>query len=109
MSDINSYILDHKPGTTQTYYSHDSLCENFGQDSDFGSAFPMEYLNSINMPCLPKHELKIKSGCVIMLMRNLNQILGLYNGTIMVVKKCLPNSVMCEILTGSQVVQFTSF
>ncbi|XP_074323044.1 uncharacterized protein LOC141659990 [Apium graveolens] len=55
------------------------------------------------MPCLPKHDLKIKVGCVIMLMRNLNQIMGLCNGTRMIIKKCLPNSIICEVLTGSQV------
>lgn len=38
-----------------------------------------------------------------MLMRNLNQIMGLCNGTRMVVKKCLPNSILCEIITCSQV------
>lgn len=46
----------------------------------------MEYLNSVNS--LPKHELKIKVGVVVMLMRNLNQIMGLYNGTGMIVIGC---------------------
>lgn len=55
------------------------------------------------MLCLPKHELKIMTRCIIMLIRNLNQILCLCNGTRMVVKKCLPNSIMCEILIASQV------
>ncbi|XP_074352042.1 uncharacterized protein LOC141691202 [Apium graveolens] len=103
VNDINSYILDLIPGTTHTYLSQDSLCDNSGHDNDFGYAFPVEYLNSINMPCLPRHDLKIKVGCVIMLMRNLNQIMGLCNGTRMIVKKCLPNSIICEVLTGSQV------
>ncbi|XP_074373466.1 uncharacterized protein LOC141713790 [Apium graveolens] len=103
VSDINSYILDLIPGTTHTYLSQDSLCDNSGHDNDFGSAFPVEYLNSINMPWLPRHDLKIKVGCVIMLMGNLNQIMGLCNGTRMIVKKCLPNSIIYEVLTGSQV------
>lgn len=87
VSDINSYIIDHILGLTHTYYSQESLSENVDEEHDFGSAFPVEYLNSINMPCLPKHDLKIKVGCVVMLMRNLNQIMGLCNGTRMVVKK----------------------
>ncbi|XP_074346338.1 uncharacterized protein LOC141685112 [Apium graveolens] len=91
------------PGKEHSYFSQDSLVDSEGDNNDFGSAFPIEYLNSINMPCLPKHHLKIKEGCVIMLMRNLNQIMGLCNGTRMIVKRCLPNSVVCDILTGSQV------
>ncbi|XP_074352942.1 uncharacterized protein LOC141692101 [Apium graveolens] len=103
VNDINSYILDLIPGTTYTYYSHDSLSDNDGHDNDFVSVFPVEYLNSINISCLPRHDLKIKKGCVIMLMRNLNQLMGLCNETRMIVKKCLPNSIVCNILTGSQV------
>ncbi|XP_074342490.1 uncharacterized protein LOC141680062 [Apium graveolens] len=72
-------------------------------DNDFRSAFPFEYLNSINMPCIPKHELKLKVGVVVMLMRNLNQIMGLCNGTRMIVKSCRKNSIECEILCGSHV------
>lgn len=55
------------------------------------------------MPCLPKHELKLKVGSVVMLMRNLNQIMGLCNGTRMIINRCLKNSVECQILTGSHV------
>ncbi|KAL8114949.1 hypothetical protein AgCh_021681 [Apium graveolens] len=65
--------------------------------------FPVEYLNSINMPCILKHELKLKVGVVVMLMRNLNQIMGLCNGTRMIVKSCRKNSIECEILCGSHV------
>nr|XP_017256412.1 PREDICTED: ATP-dependent DNA helicase PIF1-like [Daucus carota subsp. sativus] len=70
--------------------------------SDFDASFPIEYLNSLDMPCLPKHELKVKVGAVVMLMRNLNQILGLCNGTRMIVTDCKKNSIECEILCGSQ-------
>ncbi|XP_074323357.1 uncharacterized protein LOC141660283 [Apium graveolens] len=90
-------------GKEHSYFSQDSLVDSEGDNNDFGSAFPLEYLNSINMPWLPKHHLKIKEGCVIMLMRNLNQIMGLCNGTRMIVKRCLPNSIVCDILTSSQV------
>lgn len=103
VSDTNSCILDQVPGKKHTYFSHDSLVDDSDHNSDFGSAFPVEYRNSINMSCLPKHELKIKQGCVIMLMRNLNQIMGLCNGTRTVVKRCLPNSIICDMITGLQV------
>ncbi|KAL8135032.1 hypothetical protein AgCh_009889 [Apium graveolens] len=43
-----------------TYLSQDSIDDAGDDDNDFRSAFPVEYLNSINMPCIPKHELKLK-------------------------------------------------
>lgn len=103
VSDIYLYTIDQLPGKTHTYYSQDSLVDNICEDNEFSSSFPLKYLNSINMPCLLRHDLKIKEGCVIVLMRNMNQVTGLCNDTGMVVRKCLPNSILCDILTGSQV------
>lgn len=105
VGDVNDYILHLIPGDTHTYYSQDSMADmNLGEnENDFQSAFPTEYLNSINMPCLPKHELKLKVGSMVMRMRNLDQIMGLCSGTRMILKKCLKNSIFCEILCGSEV------
>ncbi|KAL8154834.1 hypothetical protein AgCh_000257 [Apium graveolens] len=65
------------------------------------AAFPVEFLNSIDMSGMPKHELKLKVGVVVMLTRNINQVLGLCNGTRMVIKKLFKWTVECEIITGS--------
>lgn len=102
VSDINSYILDMFPGVVHSYFSQDSSSDDF-EENDFQSAFPIEYLNSINTPCLPRHDLRVKVDSIVMLMRNLNQIMGLCNGTRMIVKKCMPNSILCEVLTGFEV------
>lgn len=104
VDDINCHLLELIPGTSHTYLSQDSIDDVYGDAEDnYESSFPIEYLNSINMPCIPKHELKLKVGAVVMLMRNLNQITGLCNGTRMVLTKCMKNSVECQILTGSHV------
>ncbi|XP_074373861.1 ATP-dependent DNA helicase PIF1-like [Apium graveolens] len=77
VDDINNSILEKIPGRLHTYLSQDSIDDAGDKDNDFRSAFPVEYLNSLNMPCIPKHELNIKVGVVVMLMRNLNEIMGL--------------------------------
>ncbi|XP_074374173.1 uncharacterized protein LOC141714558 [Apium graveolens] len=72
VDDINAQILERVPGNVHTYLNQD-LIEDRGVDgNDFDSSFPVEYSNSIYMPCMPKHELKVKVGAVVMLMRNLN-------------------------------------
>ncbi|XP_074352067.1 uncharacterized protein LOC141691228 [Apium graveolens] len=81
VDEINTTILKKIPGMVYTYLSQDSIDDAGDDDNDFRSAFPVEYLNSINMSCIPKHELKLKVGVVVMLMRNLNQIMGLCNGS----------------------------
>ncbi|WOH15205.1 hypothetical protein DCAR_0934742 [Daucus carota subsp. sativus] len=85
VDDINYAILDQLPGQTHTFFSQDSLEDQGAEENDFDESFPVEYLNSLNMPCIPKHELKLNIGTPVMLMRNLNQINGLCNGTRMIV------------------------
>ncbi|XP_074356619.1 uncharacterized protein LOC141696368 [Apium graveolens] len=103
VDDINNSILEKILGILHTYLSQDSIDDAGDKDNEFRSAFPVEYLNSLNMPCIPKHELNIKVGVVVMLMRNLNQIMGLCNDTRMIVISCKKNSIECEILCGSHV------
>ncbi|XP_074346939.1 uncharacterized protein LOC141685752 [Apium graveolens] len=103
VDEINTEILKKIPGMVYTYLCQDSIDDAGDDDNDFRSAFPVEYLNSISMPCIPKHELKLKVGVIVMLMRKLNQIMGLCNGTRMIMKSCRKNSIECEILCGSHV------
>ncbi|XP_074360118.1 uncharacterized protein LOC141700198 [Apium graveolens] len=50
---------------------------------------------------MPPHDLKLKVGAIVKLMRNLNQTLGLCNGTRMIVTKCLEFCVECEVICGT--------
>ncbi|XP_074363228.1 uncharacterized protein LOC141703684 [Apium graveolens] len=87
---------------THSYLSQDFIdTETVNDDNDYESSFPIKYLKSINIPSILKHDLKLKVGVVVMLMKNLNQIMGLCNGTRMVLTKCLKNNVECQLLTGS--------
>lgn len=63
--------------------------------------FPTEFLNSLNPPGMPSHELKLKIGSPVILMRNLNAP-KLCNGTRLCVKQILNNIIEAEVLTGKQ-------
>ncbi|XP_074336664.1 uncharacterized protein LOC141673827 [Apium graveolens] len=89
------------PGESVSYFSVDAAEEFGGTDEDHNEAFPIEYLNSLNVAGMPPHDLKLKVGAVVMLMRNLNQTLGLCNGTRMIVTKCLRFCVECEVICGT--------
>lgn len=67
--------------------------------------FPVEFLNSLEMTSLPSNELTLKEGVVVILLRNLNLIKGLLNGTRLIVKKMFENSLDLEIITGQKVGQ----
>ncbi|WOH02486.1 hypothetical protein DCAR_0521875 [Daucus carota subsp. sativus] len=88
---VNALIVDRIPGESQSYYSVDNAEDYPGTETELNNSFPPEFLNSLNVPV----------GVVVMLMRNLNQTLGLCNGTRMMVTKLLPQCVQCEVISGS--------
>ncbi|XP_074324207.1 uncharacterized protein LOC141661121 [Apium graveolens] len=98
---LNSLIVDKLPGESVSYFSVDAVEEFGGTNEDLNEAFPIEYLNSLNVAGMPPHDLKLKVGAVVMLMRNLNQTLGLCNGTRMIVTKFLRFCVECEVICGT--------
>jgi hypothetical protein len=60
--------------------------DSIQSDDDDAATFP-ELLNNINITGLPPHELHLKIGSPVILLRNLNSKMGLCNGTRLTVDK----------------------
>lgn len=65
--------------------SSDSIIESEEDDSE--DTIPIDFLNNLNLSGMPPHDLKLKIGAVIMLLRNLFIDIGVCNGTRMLVKR----------------------
>jgi ATP-dependent DNA helicase PIF1 len=63
--------------------------------------FPPEILHSITINNFPEHEIVLKVGVPVMLLRNMNQSLGLCNGTRLLVTRIGERLFEGEVLTGS--------
>ena len=87
-------IIDLVPNESITYTSIDTLMDNGDT-----TLYTTEFLNSIELPGIPSHVLKLKIGVPIILMRNLDPP-RLCNGTRLLIKKLYKNVVIAEILTG---------
>ena len=79
---------------TRTYYSIDRCC-----DEDQSVNFPVEVLNSLETSNFPKHELKLRVGSPIIMLRNLQPPI-LCNGTRMKVVQLRQNVITASILSG---------
>ena len=75
-------------------------------DDNERSLYPIELLNNIDLAGLPPHDLRLKLGCPIILLRNLNPKLGLCNGTRLTVTKVTRFLLTAQIMNGSHVGQY---
>lgn len=89
-------------GEEKIYLSYDSI-----DPSDKGSvndeALTHDFLNSITVSGLPKHSLRLKVGCPMMLLRNTDPTEGLMNGTRLQITQLLEFMVEARVITGEHV------
>jgi len=101
--EINAYILDIVPKQSKEYLSVDSISKCFDTCNDADILYPTEYLNTLNANNFPQHRLVLKVGVPIMLLRNLNQGIGLCNGTRLIITNLGDNSIEAAIITGTNI------
>ncbi|CAN1795966.1 ATP-dependent DNA helicase PIF1 [Linum perenne] len=103
VSQINNYMLDQFPGEEMCYYNYDSIQSDCVNSSTAEDEFPLEFLNSLQIGNFPDHQLKLKVGVPVILLRNLDQTTGLCNGTRMVIRTLGTWFIEVEILMGTHV------
>lgn len=91
---INADIQEEIQGQVMLYKSIDTV---MNQDDTVN--YPTEFLNSIELPGMPLHNLKLKVGSAIIMLRSINQP-RLCNGTRLIVKNLMNNIIEATILSG---------
>jgi ATP-dependent DNA helicase PIF1 len=76
------------------YHSFDSAVD------DPHNYYPSEFLNSLTPNGLPPHVLKLKVGCPVILLRNIDPANGLCNDTRLLVRGFQRNTIDAEIIVG---------
>ncbi|AQK52684.1 hypothetical protein ZEAMMB73_Zm00001d050541 [Zea mays] len=94
---INVKMIDRFQGEHMVYHSFDSAMD------DPHNYYPPEFLNTLTPNGLPPHVLKLKIGCPVILLRNIDPTNGLCNGTRLVVRGFQRNSIDAEIVLGQHV------
>jgi ATP-dependent DNA helicase PIF1 len=82
---INNYIVSSVLEHEKQYLSCDSILKGQHAHDSYDLLYPVEFLNLLKGNNFPHHKLALKRGVPIVLLRNLNQVEGLCNGTRLVI------------------------
>jgi hypothetical protein len=94
---INVKMIDRFQGEHMVYHSFDSAMD------DPHNYYPPKFLNTLTPNGLPPHVLKLKIGCPVILLQNIDPAFGLCNGTRLVVRGFQRNSIDTEIVLGQHI------
>ncbi|KAK9050793.1 hypothetical protein SSX86_030238 [Deinandra increscens subsp. villosa] len=97
VDEINDQMIDNFVGEEKVYYSFDEA------EDDCNNLYPVEFLNTLNVSGLPPHRLRLKVGCPIILLRNIDPSHGLCNGTRLICKGFQRNVIDAEIAVGQHI------
>ncbi|KAK7340503.1 hypothetical protein VNO77_21209 [Canavalia gladiata] len=100
---VNDYMLDLMPGEIRTFISSDqpsNMNEHCLQQNDIHTS---KFLNTINCSGLPNHEIKLKVGAPIILLRNIDHTAGMCNGSRMVITQMGNYILQAKVISGNNV------
>jgi hypothetical protein len=99
VDEFNSTILRTVPDQSHTYISSDSI-EGDTDGSENSILVDPEFLNALNEPGIPPHEVILKVGAICRLTRNLNAARGLTKNTRVIVRNLLRYTVEVETISA---------
>jgi len=108
VDEVNNVILESLFKKLHTYLSANSLTPTKEGASvvariSMDSLYPVEFLNTLQFSGIANHKLELKVGVSILLLCNLNQSIGLCNGTRLIVKRLGQHVIEAEIITRNNV------
>ncbi|XP_050887928.1 uncharacterized protein LOC127093069 [Lathyrus oleraceus] len=100
---INHYILDLILGEEKEYLSFNSIDRTNTTYNESYEVLTPEFLSKLRTSGIPNHKIKLKVGTPIMLMRNLDQVDGLCNGTRLIVTRLANHVIEAKIMSGKNI------
>ncbi|XP_016192730.1 uncharacterized protein LOC107633637 [Arachis ipaensis] len=100
---VNNFILTIFSGIEKECLSSNTTCQVDKNEDVQQEWFTPKFLNEIKCSELPNHKLTLKPGISIMLLRNMDQTLGLCNETKLIVNELGNNVIGATVVTGRNI------
>ena len=91
---INMKMIGHFHGDEMVYHSFGCAVD------DPHNYYPEEFVNTLTLNGLPPHVLKLKIGCPVILLRNIDPANGFCNSTRFIIRGFQKNTIDTEIVLG---------
>ncbi|RCV38141.1 hypothetical protein SETIT_8G118700v2 [Setaria italica] len=101
--EMNSAMILIVPGERKEYLSFDCVSKCSDTVGNVDLLYTVEFLNSLKVNHFLDHCLVLKVGVQVMLLRNLNQMAGLCNGTRLIITNLANRILEARISTGSNI------
>lgn len=88
---------------SREYLSYDTVSDAMDHPSDLELLYPTECLNSVSIRNFPEHILSLKIGAPVVLLRNINQAMGLCNGTRLLLTRLGNRVLEATVMTGTHI------
>ena len=91
------------PGSEKIYLSSNYISNASTLSSKIEDLYSVVFLNSLKPPSIPNHKVRVKLGCVFMLLKNTSQPNRLCNGTRLILTQISPNILRVKSTSGSHI------
>ncbi|XP_031120314.1 uncharacterized protein LOC116023453 [Ipomoea triloba] len=91
---VNEYMTDLHVAESRTYLSCDTVCNADSNNGILSDMHTLEFLNGLKASGIPK------VGSPVMLLRNIDHSMGLYNGTRLIITRLSEYVVEAKIVSG---------
>jgi len=96
-AELNNWMLEGLPASAERV----SLSQDHAVvDADAPDHYTPEFMNSLDPPGMPPHELRLRPGALMMILRNYAPHKGLCNGTRVVLRGLWRRLLQVEVVTG---------
>ncbi len=100
VEEINEYVMSLLPGEVKEYMSADNICPDEQDPVRREDVYSVEFLNTIRASGLPNHLIRLKVGCPVMLLRNIDPSAQLCNGTRLIVTELGEKIIKAKTISG---------